>query len=149
MDCKDIVSKSVSAWYENKAIEEIKERASNMKLDLEAVSGAQAALKEVTEMMKVGNDEEIVPGNVTKPVEPVRAISNTWQGLSEALDEDHKGYLEAALEGKAKQYLKDKGLLMTRIEEAINTLAMDSVGDSIVEDGNVFEDYADDVRSLL
>ena len=149
MDCKDIVSKSVSAWYENKAIEEIKERASNMKLDLEAVSGAQAALKEVTEMMKVGNDEEIVPENVTKPVEPVRAISNTWQGLSEALDDDQKGYLEAALEGKAKQYLKDRELLMTRIEEAINTLAMDSVGDSIVEDGNVFEDYADDVRSLL
>ena len=36
-----------------------------------------------------------------------------------------------------------------RFEDGINAAAMDTVGDQIIEDGNVFDEYADDVRRIL
>ena len=35
------------------------------------------------------------------------------------------------------------------MEDGINAIAMDTVGDQIVEDGSVFEEYADAVRRML
>ena len=148
MDCKTILTKAVSSWYESKEIAEIKERASNLKLDRQAVTGAQAALKDVTIMMRTDIDEATV-AKVEAPIEPVRKIADSWKGLAETLTEDQKGYLSAALEGKAASFLKDKGLIMARVEDSINGIAMDSVGDNIVENGEVFEEYVDDVRSCL
>ena len=148
IECKDILTKSVSAWYESKEIAEIKERASNLKLDREAVSEAHAALKEVTTMMKTEIDEASVE-QVKAPIEPTRKIADSWKGLAEALNDDQKGYLSAALEGKASAFLREKGIIMARMEDSINGIAMDSVGDSIVENGEVFEEYADNVRSCL
>jgi len=146
-DRKEMLQKTVSEWYENKAMEEIKERASNLKLDLEAVSGAEAALKDVTKMMSTEQHE--VPEPVAPPVASERKISDSWKGLAEAMDDAQKGYLAAALEGKGAAYLKEKGLNMSRMEDSINALAMDAVGDNIVENGSVFEDYAEDVRSCI
>ncbi len=100
MECREMLTKAVSSWYEGKEIAEIKERASNLKLDREAVTGAETALKDVTRMMAT---EEVQEEAVTRPVEPVRKISDSWQGLAEALDEKQKGYLRAVLEGNGQQ----------------------------------------------
>ena len=35
------------------------------------------------------------------------------------------------------------------MEDSINALSMDLVGDQVVESGEVFEDYAEDVRGIL
>ena len=147
MDCKDILSKSVSAWYEEKEIAEIKEKASNLKLDRDAVTGAQEALRDVTRMMKTEEDE--TPSEpVEKPIE-VKETSGSWSGLIQAMDDSQKGYLKAILEGKGKSYLKDNGLIMTRMEDSINGLSMDRIGDNIVENGEIFQEYLTDIQACL
>ena len=148
MDCKDLLTKAVARWYEDKEIAGIKERASNMVLDKEAVSGAQAALRDVTQMMKTDSEEE-EPAEVSAPIEPLRKIADSWQGLSSSLNDDQKDYLRAALEGKASSFIRERGGTMSRMEDFINSLAMDAVGDNIIENGSVFEEYTDDVRSML
>ena len=134
MDCKDLMQKTVTEWYEDKEIAEIKERASSMVLDREAVSGAESALKEVTKLM-ASESAENDPSQIEKPIEPERKISDSWKGLSEHLDDTQKGYLKACLEGNGRAYLKDIGTPISKMEDSINSLAMDSVGDNIIEDG--------------
>ncbi len=147
MDCKDLMQKTVTEWYEDKEIAEIKERASSMVLDREAVSGAESALKEVTKLM-ASESAENDPSQIDKPLEPERKISDSWKGLSEHLDDTQKGYLRACLEGNGKTYLKDIGTPISKMEDSINSLAMDSVGDNIIEDGSIFEEYIDDVKNI-
>ncbi len=147
IDCKDILTKAVSSWYEGKEIAEIKERASNLKLDLEAISGAQEALRDVTRMMKTDEDE-VVHEPVEAPLE-VKEASGTWSDLISALDDSQRGYLKAVLEGKGKSYLKDNNLVMTRMEDSINGIAMDKVGDNIVENGEIFDEYAKEIEACL
>ncbi len=147
MDCKDMMQKTVAEWYEGKEVAEIKERASSMVLDKEAVSGAQSALKAVTEMM--ASDEEEPDEMRTQIVREEKKVSNSWHGLSERLDDRQKAYLRACLDGKAQSYLRDNGLTQSRVESGINILAMDNVGDNIVEDGVIFEEYIGDVTSIV
>jgi len=146
IDGKPIMDSTINAWYENKAVEEIKSRANSLVLDKDAVSGAESALKDVTRMMSTDSEE---PDEAPAAPLPTKEISGSWKGLCDSLSESEKGYLRAALEGKAKAFLKDNGLLMSKVEDSINGHAMDSVGDQIVEDGSVFEDYAEDVHSML
>ncbi len=148
MECKDILQKAVSEWYEGKEIANIKERASSMVLDKEAVSGAQAALREVTTMMKSDEEAEQAPQQATAE-SPTKTAGDSWQGLFDGLDDQQKDYLKACLDGKAAQYLKDLGKNMSRMEDSINSVAMDTVGDNIVENGTVFEEYTENVGSML
>ena len=118
-----------------------------MVLDREAVSGAESALKEVTKLM-ASESAENDQSQIDKPLEPERKISDSWKGLSEHLDDTQKGYLRACLEGNGKTYLKDIGTPISKMEDSINSLAMDSVGDNIIEDGSIFEEYIDDVKNI-
>jgi len=147
MDCKDIMTKVANEWYEGKEIAEIKERASNLKLDLEAVSGAESALRDVTQMMKTEH-EEATEAKVESPVE-VKETGSSWDGFSKALDDMQKGYLRAVIEGKGKDFLKENGLIASRFEDSINKVAMDCVGDTVIEDGAIFDDYLAEVTASL
>ena len=147
MDCKDIMTKVANEWYEGKEIAEIKERASNLKLDLEAVSGAESALRDVTQMMKTEH-EEVAEAKVESPVE-VKETGSSWDGFSRALDDMQKGYLRAVIEGQGKDFLKEHGLIASRFEDSINKVAMDCVGDTVIEDGAIFDDYLAEVTASL
>ena len=60
-----------------------------------------------------------------------------------------RGYIATSLKGDVTGYLKDKGIRMQTIEKEINSIAMDMIGDIIVEDGNPIEDYMDDMRERI
>ena len=64
--------------------------------------------------------------------------------------------MESALDAVEMDYLrygndalKGTGRRPQAVEESINNKAMDAVGDAIMEDGTVFEDYEEDVRRML
>jgi len=145
MDCKDLMTECVNRWYDQKEMAEIKEMASNFKLDRDAVSGAESALKEVTEMMAVDLDG---PMEQKEETEGPEIRSDPWEGLGSSLDEIQKGYLAALLEGRGQEFIAERKLVRNRIEDSINSLAMDHVKDNILEDGEVFEEYRDMVRSI-
>jgi len=148
MDGKDMMSETVSEWYEGKEIKEIKDRANSMVLDREAVSGAESALRAVTEMMSSEQPEVPLAEEIRE--EPAKKDSNnSWKSLSDNLDEKQKGYLRACLEGSGAAYLRSVGIPVSRMEDSINTMAEDCVSDIIVEDSVVFEEYAAELRSVL
>jgi vacuolar-type H+-ATPase subunit H len=148
MECREMLTDAVKTWYSDKEVSEIKERAKNLVLDREAVSGAQSALKDVTEMMRT-EGEETVQAKVEKPETMAPKVSNSWEGLASALDDVQKEYLRAAMAGKAKDYLREHNLNLSRVEDAINGIAMDTINDNIVEDGTVFDVYVSELESVL
>ncbi len=148
MDCKEMMAETVSEWYEGKEIKEIKDRANSMVLDREAVSGAESALRAVTKMMS-SEQPEPAPAEEIKQEPVIKGPSDSWKGLSESLDEKQKEYLRACLEGKGAAYLRTAGIPVSRMEDSINTLAEDCVGDIIVENSVVFEEYAAELKGIL
>ena len=148
MDCKEMMAETVSEWYEGKEIKEIKDRANSMVLDREAVSGAESALRAVTKMMS-SEQPEPAPAEEFKEEPVSKGPSDSWKGLSKSLDEKQKEYLSACLEGKGAAYLITAGIPVSRMEDSINTLAEDCVGDIIVENSVVFEEYAAELKGIL
>jgi len=102
-------------------------------------------LDAVSEMMATEEEEESAPVAEEKKEE---VSDDPWKALASSLDDTEKGYLEAALEGKGKQYARSNGLRLTAIEESINAKAMDHVNDIVVEDGTVICDYEQEIRGM-
>ena len=148
IDCKDMMNDAVSEWYEGKEIKEIKDRANSMVLDREAVSGAESALRAVTKMMATEQPEQPTD-EVKKQEVPAKDPSDSWKGLAESLSNDQKAYLKACIEGNGQSYLRTAGIPASRMEDSINTVAEDCIGDIIVENTVVFEEYLSDVKGIL
>ena len=155
-ECRDIVSAAVNEWYNDRDAARESTRRSRMILDRDAVKSATEDLDVVKDLMYI----EDGPMNVdtvniriddTKDIQPEVTAKAGWAGLEDAFDDGQKAYLAAALDSPtaAKKAAKDNGSSIGRMESAINEIAMDVVGDVIVEDGKVIEDYEDDVRNLL
>jgi hypothetical protein len=147
MECKDLMKSAVDEWYEGKEVAGIKEMASNMVLDRDAVKGAESALRDVTKMMSSQQAEAEAPKEM--PAMPETWKDGTWDGLMGALTDIQKGYLRAVLDGRGRDFLSENRMNALKVEEAINTAAMDTVGDSIVEDGRIYDEYVDAVSSAL
>jgi len=148
MDGKEMMLKTVNEWYEGKEVAEIKDRANSMVLDREAVSGAESALKAVTEMMSSEAPEPEQEENSASIIVP-KEISGSWAQLASSLDDNQKGYLKACLEGKGSAFLKSISMPGSRMEDSINAKAEESIGDVIVENGTVFDEYRQDVGVML
>ena len=115
------------------------------RLDKRSVERAASDLDAVSEMMATEEEEEPIL-QVTEVKEEVP--DDPWAALAASLDDTEKEYLEAALEGKGKQYARSKGLRLTAIEESVNGKAMDHVNDIVVEDGTVICDYEQEIRGM-
>lgn len=113
-------------------------QATSISIDRDAVTSATADLEAVTGMMAVEEEAEVVEKAV-----PVKAPKG-WDALSASLDDVEKAYLKCG-----RTALKGTGRRSVEVEGSINSKAMDAIGDAIVENGTVFEDYADDVDRML
>jgi len=109
---------------------------SKMNLDKNAISQAESDLKDVTEMMRVEEEEEAPEEEVDVQTEDV----DPWKAFSDSLDDKMKAYLSAAVEGCQSDF---------KTEKSINNLAMDTVGDVVVQDGEVIEDYLENVLEAI
>ena len=118
-----------------------------MVLDMASVRNARSDLDAVSYMMYTEGAEE-EEKEETVPVE-VPEEDDPWKAFASVLDDTQRGYLKAAMEGNASAFLKQNGLRMSAVEEGINNAAMDTVGDTVVEDGTIFEDYTENVRDAI
>lgn len=153
---RNIVSDAVNEWYMDRDSARESARRSRMILDRDAVKSATEDLDVVTDLMYIDDGPAgIDPGSVVisndKVEAPVVEVKTGWSGLEKALDEGQKAYLKAAMESAsdAKKTAKEHGSSMGKMESAINEIAMDTVGDIIVEDGKIIEDYENEVRSII
>ena len=130
-------------------------------LDRDAVSAAETDLEAVRTL--VGTEDEDVPATEPESCEPVEepvteppategrqmAEEGGFPGLAHSLDDIQRGYLSACLDGDGDTFLRSSGRSRVSLEDSINEIAMDAVGDQVVQDGEVFQEYADDLRAVL
>ncbi|MCQ2078625.1 MAG: TerB N-terminal domain-containing protein [archaeon] len=144
VNCASIIHEEMLVWWNLNNRPE----PARICLDMQAVAEAEADLTEVTEMMRT-EEEEVVE----TPVQTATSAegSDPWEQLSATLSADEREYLRRCLstprEGKA--YLKILNTTTARIDDAINTKSLDTVGDTVIEDGIPVEDYADELRRIL
>ena len=142
----------VGKWLDRqeraRRVEMIRREAAAIVLDRGAVADAETDLAAVRDM--VGTEEDTEVPEEEPAVAEAPASSNTpWDDLAGTLDDVQMGYLAASLEGRGDSFARTSGSTAVRLEDGINAAAMDTVGDQIIEDGEVFDEYADDVRRIL
>ena len=142
----------VGKWLDRqeraRRVEMIRREAAAIVLDRGAVADAETDLAAVRDM--VGTEDEMEVPDEEPAVAEAPASSNTpWDDLAGTLDDVQMGYLAASLEGRGDSFARTSGSTAVRLEDGINAAAMDTVGDQIIEDGEVFDEYADDVRRIL
>lgn len=153
--CLLIMESELMAWTERqeraRRIERIRREAASIVLDRALVTDAETDLAAVRDMMGTEDEEPPEPEHASEvPPAPAEATETTpWDDLGNSLDEGQRGYLAASLDGRGEEFARDAGTTAVRFEDDINAAAMDTVGDQIIEDGNVFDEYADDVRRIL
>ncbi len=122
-------------------------------LNRDAISEAQSDLAAVTDMMYVPEVENTKPEIEPEPtVQTVTPLSpdDPWKVLNDNLDPSEKEYLDALVQspGQAKELLKKTGTSRTKIEDSINGKSLDCIGDTIIENGTIVDDYLNDIRNM-
>ncbi|MBQ8179112.1 MAG: TerB N-terminal domain-containing protein [Candidatus Methanomethylophilaceae archaeon] len=154
MDCSGFIESETDAWFAGDPLRPRTTARREVRLDRRAVEEAQEALREVTGMMRVDEEpEEESPAPVeTVPAapSPPTAPGDPWSEFASGLSDVCTEYLRAlVLGGDTGAILKRAGTVAPRVEDSINTVALDTVGDTVLEDGEVVEDYADDIGRVL
>ena len=99
-------------------------------LDMDLVKSATDDLYAVTDMMRIedSEEEEVVPAAPAS----IRT-EDPWADLRRMLTPEALEYIRLSMDGTRLDILKEK---------AVNEAAMETIGDALVEDGKVSEDYA-------
>ena len=75
-------------------------------------------------------------------VEPDGPTSeDPWSAFVSSLTDDEKGHLSSILHGSPKADV--------RLDDSINAKAMDTIGDTVIEEDSLVEDYMEDLRRAL
>ncbi|MCQ2079966.1 MAG: hypothetical protein MJZ38_07940, partial [archaeon] len=147
VNCANILIEEYMIWWATQ------DRPAEIKLELDekAVSTAVSDLEEVTRLMKVdGIDEEPEEEGEQIKEEPAPAQSNPWSEFFASLGENERTYLATCMKGRnTTSLLKQIGTTKVRMEDGINSRALDTVGDTVVEDGTIVEDYLDEMEKGL
>ncbi len=135
---RDIVCEVSLKTMEKKRVARIRSMSKDVKLDMEAVDSAVKDLDAVTGMMYSGDEEEPVQTN-QEPVQEHTHHEDPWEELASRLDRELLGYLHESLKGTRADRKREK---------AVNEIAMDTVGDTIIEDGLAVEDYSEQIERI-
>ena len=108
--------------------------------DMDAVDNAESDLRSVTEMMstdhqETGYDTMVVETDATMDDDP-------WTSLVMLMTATELDLLRSLLHGKGTS-------MDVRTVESINAKAVDTVGDTVIDDGSVVDDYREDLGRVL
>jgi hypothetical protein len=111
----------------------------DISMDSELIQQAQEDLDYVVKAMAT-EESESEPVAPTEKIEEVAPETDPWASLLDALNDAERKYLEACVDGTKPN---------VRVEESINSKASETVGDVIIEDGKVFEEYVEKISDML
>lgn len=148
----DAISKAVSGVFDDmdrrRRREDMLREVSKLSLDRDAVRTAEDDLDAVTGMM-ASDDPGDVEENAAPAPAPRSEDGDPWVLFSASLTDIERGYLSSVLRGGSEAFLRERRLLRTSVEAAVNEKSMDSVGDVVVEEGTVYDDYIEDLKKVL
>lgn len=135
---------ALDSWEEDRERSERLRRASEVILDSDWISSAEEDLDAVKGMMSTDD--------VWEGAAPVAGDDAPADGtLASLLTDDQKAYLRASLAGpeESGRVLERIGATVFGMEDSINAVAMDVLGDAIVEDGRAVEEYRDEISEAV
>ena len=141
IDCASILDEEFSVWWALRN----RPREKELRLDGDAIAAAESDLSSVTEMMRVEDPDEAVEETTC---ENTGDKGDPWARFRDSLSDVEKGYIAAVLADptSAKGYLRSNG---SRLEDDINRKALDTVGDTVIEDCTPVEDYVEELRKMV
>ena len=145
VDIGDILEEACGMELRKASLDSVKSKREvrrKVDLDRDAVDSAERDLEDVTDMMRV--DEPDDPRTVDVPtviVQEADVPDDPWSVFGSSLTDDERMHLGGILDG-----LSGKDV---RLEDSINAKAVDSVGDTVVEDGRVVDDYKPELEGLI
>lgn len=138
INCIPVINEAIEDIKTEERLKLRKKIAEKISLSASSIEKAEIDLNSVSEMMSVEEEEE-------KSMEFIDRNENTetgWGAFGKMLDDKCKAYLSDIFSGK-------KVRKNTKTEDMINSASMDTVGDIVVENGLIIEDYADELREIL
>ena len=139
IDCIPVINEVID---EIKTEEQLKLRrkiAGKISLSASSIEKAENDLNSVSEMMSVEEEE---PETSVEFIDKNENTGTGWEAFGNMLDDKCRAYLSDILSG-------NKIKKNTGIEDAINSASMDTIGDTVVENGIIIEDYEDELREIL
>ncbi len=136
----DILPEEVERHFSEKKAKKAKEEADSMVIDRSAVERAEKDLNHVTSIMST--EESVETKKKVEPEPPKQVSGDPWRAFADSLNKGQREYLRKALAGTLR-------VPKPVTEDSINVIAMDTVKDTILEDGRVFDEYAEDARKAL
>ena len=127
------------------------QRDVHIRLDPEAVAAAESDLRAVTELMRTEEEPEETQVTEETPVQEAVTTSGPWETFFASLTGTEKEYIKIISRepAGAPAFLRSHSLTRIGMEDAINNKALDTVGDTVLEDGTVVDDYIEDMEKGL
>jgi hypothetical protein len=85
-------------------------------------------------------------------VTPSSPLSDTWESLKNTLAKTEIEALSVVMNGEIelKRFADECGIMLEVLVDGINEKAMDSIGDSLLdEDFVIYDDYKEQVKELI
>ena len=123
------------------------------KLIVEENAHSEDMIAETAERISGDDFSEKISG-YSEAAEEIAALSgdadfgNGWAGLAHSLSQRHIEVISELLNGRAESYCRKNSILPETVYEEINTLALDNIGDVVIEDGEIVRDYEKELRRL-
>lgn len=147
-DCARIF-KNVASKYSDEAADKPPVK---IVLDRDTISVAQSDLDAVTEMMYVPDNENgtVIDDPTPEIKKETESQKDPWDALRDALDPAEIEYLGAFLRPPGPSGLPGKaGISRTKIEDSINGKSLDCVGDTIIENGRLVDEYLNEIKKMI
>lgn len=117
-------------------------------LDRDNISKAAYDLEAVREMMSVEDGEHHETNEQSQQIVKV-SPDDGWARFFEEIGEQGRSYLIHSLNGTAREYCSDNGIKLNSMEVGINNAAMDTIGDMVVMNGSIVDEYIGDIESII
>lgn len=72
-----------------------------------------------------------------------------WRGFAQGLSAEDIGLLGALIRGDGAEYCRSRNVMPETQYDRINDMAMENIGDILIENGNIIEDYLPDVEQMI
>lgn len=144
LQVKGIVERCSEEWFASKEADERRDRAMRVSLDAEAIRSAESDLRDVTDMMSVDTPEtmtEFMPEDA-----PDDSMGDPWEKFASRLDSIQVQYIRAKIRCVEPKLPRGQ---WSGIEDSINEIALETVGDTVIDDGSVVLDYMDELTGVL
>lgn len=165
-----VISKSVNDYCDKHGIFMLKKSAKTAKNEsseyvrekvqidvskLEKIREESDALAQKLIIPEADEIEEVKPAHTEKLPETTNDIrvpddlSQEWQNLARSLSSAHIGILNALMSGNGTVFCRERNLMPETVFEEINSSALEQIGDVIIENGEILEDYSAEIMKII